>query len=69
MEIIKSVNVVVEGKVVDPTPETKLTPKDKLIIKAKELGIETDGLTVAQLEEAIKAKESEDPSNLTDPAE
>lgn len=74
VEVTKSVNVVVEGKVVeepivtggegtgtenlvDPTPDTNLTKKDKLIIKAKGLEIETDGLTIPQLEAAIAEKE------------
>lgn len=48
MKITKSVNVVVEGK-------TK-SPKEVLIKEAKALDIETDGLTVAQLKEAIEAK-------------
>lgn len=56
-EIIKSVNVKkVDGDIEVTSSTANPTAKDKLIAEAKELGIETDGLTVAQLKDAIKEK-------------
>lgn len=56
-EIIKSVNVKkVDGDVKVTSSTANPTEKDKLIAEAKELGIKTDGLTVAQLKDAIKEK-------------
>lgn len=56
-EIIKSVNVKkVDGDVEVTSSTANPTAKDKLIAEANELGIETDGLTVAQLKDAIKEK-------------
>lgn len=57
MTVIKSVNLTIEAEVV---PEVKApTAKELLILEASTLGIETDGLTNAQLKEAIKAKKAE----------
>ncbi len=51
MKITYSVNVKpIEAKVVEPK---KLTAKDKLVAEAIELGVETDGLTTKELQEAI----------------
>lgn len=58
-EVIMRVNVdyvKADGDVEVVSSTAKPTAKDKLIAEAKELGIEIDGLTKAQLTAAIKEK-------------
>jgi len=55
--ITKSVNL--KETIIDVEVVKTLTPKDKLVLEAKELDIDTTDMTSAKLKEAIEAAKAE----------